>query len=169
MRSAAAFTYASSGEVQKADSLIIALQHDVPDNHYVQGMVIPEVRAMVQLRKAQFSDALASLEPLRSYEFGIGPRSIGVGPVYWRALTYFKMHDGAKAAAEFQRILDQQGAAGFSLEYPLAHLGVARAYALQGDAAKARTAYQDFFAAWKDADPDVPILVTAKTEYAKLK
>jgi tetratricopeptide (TPR) repeat protein len=79
------------------------------------------------------------------------------------------MRDGAKAAAEFQRILDHLGAAGFSPEYPLARLNLGRAYALQGDTAKARTAYQDFFAAWKDADPDVPILKTAKAEYEKLK
>jgi hypothetical protein len=78
------------------------------------------------------------------------------------------MRDGAKAAAEFQRILDHLGAAGFSPEYPLARLNLGRAYALQGDTAKARTAYQDFFATWKDADPDVPILKTAKAEYEKL-
>jgi Flp pilus assembly protein TadD len=79
------------------------------------------------------------------------------------------MRDGAKAAAEFQRILDHRGAAGFAPEYPLARLNLARAYVLQGDNAKARTAYQDFLAAWKDADPDVPILKTAKAEYEKLK
>jgi len=168
-RSTAALASASTGDLQKSDSLVTGLQRDFPDNRYLQGMIIPEVRAVVQLRKNQYSEALAALEPLRSYEFGIGPRSIGVDPVYWRAMTYLKMRDGAKAAAEFQRILDHQGAAGFSIEYPLAHLGLGRAYAVEGDNAKARTAYQDFFAAWKDADPDVPILVTAKAEYAKLK
>ncbi|MFZ0734377.1 MAG: protein kinase [Candidatus Sulfotelmatobacter sp.] len=168
-RSSAAFAYATSGDEQKFDSLVTGLQRDFPQNHLIQALIVPEVRAIAQLRKNQFSEAISSLEPLRSYEFGIGPRSIGVTPVYWRAMTYLKMRDGAKAAAEFQRILDHQGAAGFSTEYPLAHLGLGRAYALQGDNAKARTAYQDFFAAWKDADPDVPILVTAKAEYAKLK
>ncbi|HEV2469674.1 MAG TPA: protein kinase [Candidatus Sulfotelmatobacter sp.] len=168
-RSSAAMVYAASGDTQKSESLVSGLQHDVPDNRFIQGWIIPEIRAANQLRKDQFSEALASLEPLRSYEFGIGPRSIGVTPIYWRAMTYLKMRDGAKAAAEFRRILDHQGAAGFSIEYPLAHLGLGRAYAVQGDNAKARTAYQDFLAAWKDADPDVPILVAAKAEYAKLK
>ena len=84
-------------------------------------------------------------------------------------MTYLKMHEGEKAAAEFQRILDHRGAAGFAPEYPLARLNLARAYGLQGDNAKARTAYQDFFAAWKDADPDVPILKSARAEYDKLK
>jgi eukaryotic-like serine/threonine-protein kinase len=79
------------------------------------------------------------------------------------------MRDGAKAAAEFQRILDHRGAAGFAPEYPLAHLNLARAFVLQWDNPKARTAYQDFFALWKDADPDLPILKQAKAEYEKLK
>jgi hypothetical protein len=79
------------------------------------------------------------------------------------------MRDGAKAAAEFQRVLDHRGAAGFGLEYPLSQLNLGRAYAMQGDNAKARTAYQDFFTLWKDADPDVPLLKAAKAEYEKLK
>jgi hypothetical protein len=84
-------------------------------------------------------------------------------------MAYLKLHDGAKAAAEFQRILDHRGAVSFGVEYPLSHLNLGRAYALQGDDAKARSAYQDFFAAWKDADPDVPILKAARAEYEKLK
>jgi tetratricopeptide (TPR) repeat protein len=87
---------------------------------------------------------------------------------FWCA-NVLKMHDGAKAAGEFQRLLDHRGAAGFASEYPLARLNLARAYAMQGDTAKAKITYQDFFAAWKDADPDVPILKTARAEYAMLK
>jgi hypothetical protein len=78
-------------------------------------------------------------------------------------------HNGAAAAAEFQKFLDHRA---LSLNYPLgalAHLGIARAYALSGDTAKAKTAYNDFFTLWKDADPDIPILQQAKAEYAKLK
>ncbi len=117
----------------------------------------------------QPAEAVQLLEALRPYEFGTGPRATGATPVFLRGMAYLKLHDGAKAAAEFQRILDHRGAVGFGLEYPLAHLNLGRAYALQGDAAKAKTAYQDFFAAWKDADPDLPILKTARTEYDKLK
>ena len=131
--------------------------------------IIPQVRAVQQIEKNQLADAISTLESLRPYEFGTGPRAVGVTPVFMRGMTYLKMHDGAKAAAEFQRILDHRGAASFAVEYPLSHLNLGRAYALQGDTAKARTAYQDFFAAWKDADPDIPILQTAKTEYEKLK
>jgi hypothetical protein len=76
---------------------------------------------------------------------------------------------GSEAAREFQKILDHRGVVMFEPIGALAHLGMARAYALQGDTAKAHVAYQDFFALWKDADPDIPILITAKAEYAKLK
>jgi hypothetical protein len=71
--------------------------------------------------------------------------------------------------AEFQKIIDHRGVVGVSAFYPLAHLGLARAAALTGDTAKSRKAYEDFFAFWKDADPDIPILQQANQEYAKLK
>jgi hypothetical protein len=79
------------------------------------------------------------------------------------------MHQGGQAAAEFQKILDHRGVVFNEPIGALAHLGLARAYALSGDTAKARTKYQDFFTLWKDADPDVPILKQARTEYAKLR
>jgi tetratricopeptide (TPR) repeat protein len=89
-------------------------------------------------------------------------------PNYTRGLAYLKLHDGTKAAAEFQRILDHRGVGATDTLYPLAKLQLARAYAMQGDAAKAKGAYQDFLAMWKDADPDVPVLLEAKAEYGKL-
>ena len=76
---------------------------------------------------------------------------------------------GAAAAIEFKKIIDRNGVVSDSIVGPLARLGLARSYVLSGDTAKARTAYQDFFALWKDADPDIPILVQAKSEYAKLQ
>jgi len=80
-----------------------------------------------------------------------------------------RLHNGARAATEYQKILDHRGIAPTNPLYSLARLGLGRAYALQEDKAKAKAAYQDFFAAWKDADPDVPILKEAKAEYAKLQ
>ena len=77
-------------------------------------------------------------------------------------------HEGGEAAAEFQKILDHRGVILYEPIGALAHLGLARAYVLQGDTVKARAAYQDFLTLWKDADPDVPILKEAKAEYAKL-
>jgi hypothetical protein len=79
------------------------------------------------------------------------------------------LHDGSRAAAEFQKFIDRRGVV---MNFPwgaLARLGLARAYALQGDTAKARAAYRDFLTLWKDADPDIPILKEAKAEYAKLR
>jgi eukaryotic-like serine/threonine-protein kinase len=90
-------------------------------------------------------------------------------PVYERGTAYLAEHDGRQAAIEFQKILDHRGVVINEPIGALAHLQLARAYALQGETAKARAAYQDFFAVWKDADPDIPVLKQAKTEYAKLR
>jgi eukaryotic-like serine/threonine-protein kinase len=86
-----------------------------------------------------------------------------------RGETYLAARQGREAAAEFQKILDHRGVVFNRPIGALAHLGLARAYALQSDTVKARTAYRDFFTLWKDADPDIPILIVAKAEHAKLK
>jgi serine/threonine protein kinase/tetratricopeptide (TPR) repeat protein len=168
-RTLSAVAFAMIGDVQKSQAIVAGIEHEFPENHFLQTLAIPEAKATQQLQNNQLSEALSTLEIVRPHELGTGPRGGGVEPIFLRGQIYLKMRDGAKAAAEFQRILDHLGAAGFSPEYPLARLNLGRAYALQGDTAKARTAYQDFFAAWKDADPDVPILKTAKAEYEKLK
>ena len=167
VRLGSALAFAAAGDVQRSAAMVAGLQRDVPENRFIQ-VSVAEARALEQLHNDQLSEAVATLEPLRAYEFGIGPRSVGVTPVFLRGLVYLKMRDGAKAAAEFKRVLDHKGAASWSMEYPLSRLNLARAYALQGETAQSRTAYQDFFAAWKNADPDIPILKTAKDEYAKL-
>jgi hypothetical protein len=89
--------------------------------------------------------------------------------MYPRGQAQLRAQAGGEAAAEFHRILDHRGLVAVSPFYPLAQLGLARAHALAGDLAKSRKAYQDFFALWKDADPDIPILKQAKAEYAKLE
>ena len=91
--------------------------------------------------------------------------------MYVRGEAYLRIctQDGAKAATEYQKILDHHGIAPNSPLYTLARLGLGRAYALQNDNVKSKAAYQDFLAVWKDADPDVPILMEAKAEYAKLQ
>ena len=87
---------------------------------------------------------------------------------YTRGLAYLQEKSGREAAAEFQETIANRGAAALSVLYPLSHLGLARANALAGDLPKARKSYQDFLALWKDADADIPILIQAKQEYAKL-
>ena len=90
-------------------------------------------------------------------------------PAFIRGQAYLLAHNGAAAAAEFQRVLDHSGIVLNFVTGSLAHLQIGRAYALSGDTAKAKAAYQDFLALWKDADPDIPILKQAKAEYAKLQ
>jgi predicted Zn-dependent protease len=102
-------------------------------------------------------------------EWRVPPPIFFLYPVYLRGQAYLRAQQGGNAAQEFQKILDHRGITGNSPVVPLAHLGLARAYALSGDTAKAKAAYQDFFALWKDADPDIPILKQAKAEYAKLQ
>jgi Tfp pilus assembly protein PilF len=90
-------------------------------------------------------------------------------PAYIRGQAYLAAHNGTAAAAEFQKFLDHRG---IVINFPLgalAHLGLARAYGMAGDTVKAKSAYRDFLALWKDADPDIPILKQAKAEYAKLQ
>jgi hypothetical protein len=97
-----------------------------------------------------------------------GTLDIALCPAYVRGDAYLRQRDGRRAAAEFRKFIDHRG---LVVNFPwgaLARLGLARAYALQGDTAKARTAYQDFFTIWKDADPDLPVLKAAKAEYARL-
>jgi eukaryotic-like serine/threonine-protein kinase len=97
--------------------------------------------------------------------------------VYLRGLAYLQLREGVEAATEFQKILDHKGSNwGSTWQHPfwgqlysLSYLGLARASALAGDTAKAKKAFQDFFALWKDADLDIPILIPAKSEYANLK
>jgi predicted Zn-dependent protease len=94
---------------------------------------------------------------------------VSLCPVYLRGEAYLMLHDGSRAAAEFQKFIDHRGLVRNFPWGALARLGLARAYALQGDKAKARAAYRDFLTLWKDADPDIPILKEAKTEYANLQ
>jgi tetratricopeptide (TPR) repeat protein len=169
VRSFSAMASASTGEVARSASLLADLNREFPDNHFIHSVLTPMVQAQQYLQQNQAAQAITALDPLRPYELGVGPHGAGFALNHLRGQAYLKLGDGAKAAAEFQRILDHRGVAPTDPRYSLAHLNLGRAYALQGDRARARTAYQDFFAAWKDADPDVPILITAKAEYGKLK
>ncbi len=117
-------------------------------------------------RRGNPRKAIEVLQPARAYE--LSPDA-GLYANYIRGQAYLKAGMTAGAAAEFQTVVDNRGVVPTSALYPLAHLGLARAYALAGDTTSARRAYQDFLALWKDADPDIPILQEAKAEYAKLR
>jgi eukaryotic-like serine/threonine-protein kinase len=90
-------------------------------------------------------------------------------PAYVRGQAYLLSRNGTAAAAEFQKLLNYPSVVGNFVTGSLAHLQIGRAYAMQGDNAKAKAAYQDFLTLWKDADPDIPIFIAAKAEYAKLQ
>ena len=168
-RTGAAQVFARIGDTARAEKLIDDLAKEFPTDTQLNAVWLPVARAMIAVQQGKAAQAVAALEPSLPYELGAGPGGAGYWPMYIRGEAFLKAHDGAKAAAEYQKILDHQGIDPTNPLYALARLGMGRAYALQGDTAKAKTAYQDFLALWKDADPDVPILKEAKAEYAKLQ
>jgi eukaryotic-like serine/threonine-protein kinase len=126
---------------------------------------------MGALRSNNTAKAIEALEAAAPYELGIpNPTfTFSLYPVYLRGTAYLAAHQGSAAVAEFQKILDHPGVAVNEPIGALAHLQLGRAYVLSGERGKSATAYQDFFALWKDADPDIPIYKQAKAEYAKLQ
>jgi hypothetical protein len=118
-------------------------------------------------------EAVTQLEAAAPYEMGFLPPQVGPGgllyPAYVRGQAYLALQKGAEAALEFRKLLDHRSMLGNSPLYSLAHLYLARAFALQADKTNARKKYEEFFALWKDADPDIPVLKEAKAEDAKLK
>jgi tetratricopeptide (TPR) repeat protein len=134
----------------------------------VQFNYLPTLRAQLALHRNDFLKAIETLQAAAPYELG----NVDCGtayPVYIRGEAYLAAHQGSEAAAEFKKILDHRGVIINDPIGALAHLGLGRAYALQGDMAKAHAAYQDFFTLWKNAEPDIPILREGKAEYAKLR
>jgi serine/threonine protein kinase/tetratricopeptide (TPR) repeat protein len=167
-RGLSARVLAQIGDTAKAEKLIEELGAEFPSDTLLHAVHIPLVEALVHLQRNAPAEAVKALEPARKFETGVGPASANFWPIYIRGLAFLKMNHGAQAAAEFEKILSRRGAASVSVVYPLAQLNLARAHGLEGDKAKARTAYQDLFAFWKDADPDIPVFQEAKAEYAQL-
>jgi serine/threonine protein kinase/predicted Zn-dependent protease len=168
----AAYAFARAGDAARAESLAGELSKEHPADTLVNAVSLPAIRAAVELNRNDPRKALEVLQPAIAYDLAGDwnfARNGGLVTAYERGLTYMLLHQGTEAAAEFQKLLDRRGVMGNGILGALAHLQLGRAYALAGDAAKARTAYQDFFALWKDADPAIPILREAKAEYAKLK
>jgi len=169
--SALAFAYA--GDTGRAKELIDALDNRFREATIVQFNYLPTLRAKLALNRGNASEALEALGAAAPYELGRTTFSDYIWnalyPVFVQGEAYLAAHQGNKAAAEFQKILDHRGIVRNSPIGALAHLQLGRAYAMQGDTAKARAAYNDFLTLWKDADPDIPILQQAKTEYASLQ
>jgi eukaryotic-like serine/threonine-protein kinase len=166
-----AFALARIGETAQAKSRSDELEKNYPSETVLKVYWLPTVHAALDLDGNDSTKALESLEAAAPYELGEPPQfQVGtMYPVYIRGLAYLVAHNGTAAAAQFQRILDHPGV---TVNFPtgaLARLGLGRAYAMSGDKEKARAAYQQFLTLWKDADPDIPILKEAKSEFAKLQ
>jgi eukaryotic-like serine/threonine-protein kinase len=166
---ALAFAYAGDGG--RAQTLAEGLGKRFPEDTLVQFNYLPTLGAKLAISRGKASEAIESLRVASPYELGQTTASTyswtALYPVYVRGEGYLAAHQGHEAAAEFQKILDHPGILVNQPIGALAHLQIARAYALQGDNAKARAAYQDFLGLWKDADPEIPVLVAAKSEFAK--
>jgi serine/threonine protein kinase len=170
VKAAAALAYALSGNQARSQSLADDLGRQFPQNTIVQYNYLPAIRAQIALNSGDTDRALDLLKPALSYELGQPAQAVllNLYPVFVRGSVYLAAHDGKAAAAEFQKILDHPGMALNEPVALLAHLALARASALTGDDEKARSEYQDFLMLWKNADPEIPVLKRAKTEYARL-
>jgi tetratricopeptide (TPR) repeat protein len=171
VKSIAALALARAGEVAQARKLADSLNTDFPRDTVVQDYWLPSIRAAIELHSKKSAKALEMLNAAAPYELAqCEPFQVGMlYPIYLRGQTFLLAARGNEAGAEFQKIIDHRGIVVNSPLGALARIGLARAYALQGDTAKARAAYQDFLTLWKDADPDIPILQQAMAEYAKLQ
>jgi tetratricopeptide (TPR) repeat protein/class 3 adenylate cyclase len=166
----AALAYALAGAAAHAHSIADDLGKRFPQDTVVQSVWLPTIRAQIETSRKNASRSVELLQTAAPYELGISASANScVYTVHVRGMAYLSAHQGREAAAEFQKILDHRGLLCNCATGPLARLGLARAYALQGDTAKAKAAYQNFLTLWKDADPDIPILIAAKAEYARLK
>ena len=168
----AALALAYAGDDKRLQALTDDLAKRFPEATIVQFNYLPTLRAKLAVSRGNPSGAIENLTVAVPYDLGKTSASnywVALYPVYVRGEAYLSTRQGNEAAAEFQKILDHRG---IVLNEPigaLAHLQLGRAYAMVGDTAKARAAYQDFLTLWKDADPDIPILKQAKVEYARLQ
>jgi eukaryotic-like serine/threonine-protein kinase len=159
-----ALVSARAGDTARVQKTVELLNREFAQDIIMQNQLIPMLRSMIERDPGK---AVEELEHARPMDFGGGP-GFALSAVYERGLAYLRWRRGTEAATEFQKILAHRTIAALSVAHPLSQLGLARSYVQQGDTAKARTAYEDFLALWKDADPDIPILEQAKAEYAKL-
>jgi eukaryotic-like serine/threonine-protein kinase len=161
-----AIVFALGHDSKSAQSAIEELNTRYPEDTSSQYVYIPVAKAALELNRGNPQKAIETLEPTRPYTFG---RIYQFLPSYVRGLAYLADRQGTNAVAEFQEITKHRGIASYTPEWSLASVGLARAYSMAADTSHARTAYQDFFALWKDADPDIPILKQARTEYSTLQ
>lgn len=157
--------FATAGD-QRAMQVSSDLNKRFPLNTIVNQIQIPIIQSSLELSRGNLDRSLQLLERTRPYEFGWIANVI---PAYLRGQSYLGQKKPKEAEAEFQKVLSHRFLCSNSVYCSLARLQLGRTYVALGDNAKARTSYQDFLALWKDADPDIPVLKQAKTEYARLQ
>jgi eukaryotic-like serine/threonine-protein kinase len=162
-----ALALAKAGDSAAAEQVAGELKGKYQSDPLLASYEMATIRALIELNKRKYDDAIAILRPALQYDFAQGLS--GLQPAYVRGLAYLGASRGTEAASEFQKLVSHPGMVELSVTGALARLQLARAEQLSGNIEIARTHYQDFFALWKDADPDIPILQQAKKEYAGLK
>ncbi|MFN2497694.1 MAG: protein kinase [Pyrinomonadaceae bacterium] len=162
----AAMAFAQCGDTAQAQTLADELATRFPQESININITLPMIRAAIENSRGNYAKAIEILQPASRFELGA---IAGFGMNYIRGQAYVGQRSGKEASAEYQKILDRRTVEVFSFLFPLAHLQLARAAALTADTSKSRKAYQDFFALWKDADADLPVLVQAKKEYEQSK
>ena len=165
LKASAALVLARSGNVERATALAEESARLKPLNLELNNATLASVRAAIELDRKNPAGAITELQRALPYDLASGSSG---STIYYRGMALLELNSGKEAEAQFQRIVSNPIFTS-SIYWPLARLGLARAYAVQGETGKARAAYQDFLALWKDADPDIPILKEAKAEYAKLQ
>jgi DNA-binding winged helix-turn-helix (wHTH) protein/Tfp pilus assembly protein PilF len=153
-------TLAEAGDTKEASELAAKLVGLFPEDTFQQQVLLPIARSIIERKRGNLAKAVELLDPIPQYP--------NVAIAYHRAEAYVAAGEHEKAAGEFEKILDHRGWPEWEIFAPLAQLGLARSYAMQGERGESRKAYDEFFKTWKDADADIPILREAKMEYRKL-
>ncbi|MFZ3333405.1 MAG: protein kinase [Candidatus Acidiferrales bacterium] len=170
---AVALALGFAGDTARVQVLTDDLAKRFPEDTVAQFNYLPTLRGQLALNRDESSKAIDALEAASPYELGGPGQALFVFftlyPVYVRGEAYLGAHRSTEAGTEFQKIIDHPGIVVNEPIGALAHLQIGRAYAMQGDTTKSKAAYRDFLTLWKDADPDIPILIAAKSEFAKLK
>ena len=159
-----ALAFALAGQAGRAQSLVSELEQQYPKDTLVNNLWLPVIKAALELKKGNAEAALALLEPAKRFE------SVGLfWPQTLRTMAHLRLSQPDQAVTEARKVLDNRGQGPLSLLLPLAHVALAQAAAQKNDMAQARKSYEDFFALWKDADTDVPVLIEAKQHFDKIK
>jgi DNA-binding winged helix-turn-helix (wHTH) protein/tetratricopeptide (TPR) repeat protein len=162
----AALILAATGSAEEAEQIVQELTTTSPHHTLINAVLAPIVRAGEELSRNVPLRAIEQLQIVAAYELGF---IAALAPLYLRGLSYLRLGAGLEAAEEFQRILDHRGSDPFSPFHAVAPLGLARAHAMAGNVTGCLNAYERFLTGWGEADPDVPVLLEARSEYDRLK